>query len=63
MMNKVKKLFVLVLVVAIVSLNLTGCKKKSEHPSKETTSEEHPTSEHPSEEHPTSEHPSEEHPK
>ncbi len=70
-MNKMKKMFVLVLIVAVISLGLTGCKDKdksehptSEHPSKEITSEEHPTSEHPSEdketiseEHPTGEHP------
>jgi hypothetical protein len=76
-MNKAKKAFVLVLVVAIVSLGLTSCKQKSEPagsdlPAGEVVSEEHPTSEHPtkeaaSEEHPAGEHPtkeaaSEEHP-
>jgi len=48
MINKMKKLFILVLVAAVVSLGLTGCKQKSEQPT-----EEHPTSEHPSSEHPT----------
>ena len=57
MMNKVKKIFVSVLIVAIVSLGLTGCKKKSEHPAGEHPSSEHPTEEHPTEEHPTGEHP------
>lgn len=52
MMNRVKKLFVLVLIVAVVSLGLTGCKKKSKPPAGE-----HPTEEHPTEEHPTGEHP------
>ena len=56
-MNKVKKVFVLVLIVAVVSLGMMGCKKKSEHPSGETTSEEHPSKETTSEEHPTEEHP------
>ena len=50
-MSKVKKVFVLLLIAAVVSLGLTGCKKKeSEHPA-----DEHPTSEQPAE-HPT-EHP------
>jgi hypothetical protein len=67
-MNKVKKVFVLVLIAAVVSLGLTGCKKKSEHPSGDHPSSEHPTKETPSEEtqteeHPTSEHPTGEHPK
>ena len=72
-MNKVKKVFVLVLIAAVVSLGLTGCKKKSEHPTKKTVSEEHQTSENltketpseetPTKEHPTSEHPTGEHPK
>ena len=62
MVNIVKKIVVLALIVAVVSLGLTGCKDKSEpssveQPSKETISEEHPTSEHPTSEHPTSEHP------
>ncbi|MHC4737643.1 MAG: hypothetical protein ACYS9Y_01935 [Planctomycetota bacterium] len=56
-MNTLKKIFVLVLIVAVVSLSLTGCKDKSEpssveQPSEETISEEHPTSEHPTSEHP-----------
>ena len=65
-MNKIKKILVLVLVAAIVSLGLTACKEKSEHPTadqpsgdqptKETVPEEHPA-EHPAGEHPTGEHP------
>ena len=62
-MNKVKKVFVLVLITAVVSLGLTGCKKKSEHPSGDHPSSEHPSKEAPTEEHPSSEHPSGEHPK
>ncbi len=57
-MNKAKKLFVLLLIAAVVSLGLVGCKKHGEHPSGD-----HPSSEHPSEEHPTGEHPTGEHPK
>ncbi len=63
-MNKVKKVFVLVLVAAIVSLglSLTGCKKKTETPpegtsTKETTTEEHPAGEHPAKEDPAKEQP------
>ena len=62
-MNKVKKIFILVLIVAVVSLGLTGCKDKSEHPSGEHPTSEHPSKETKSEEHPTSEHPTGEHPK
>ena len=56
-MIKMKKLFVLLLIAAVVSLGLAGCKKHSEHPtgdhpSKESSSEEHPASEHPAGEHP-----------
>jgi hypothetical protein len=60
-MNKVKMVFVLVLIAAVVSLGLAGC--KSEHPSGEHPSSEHPSKEHPSEEHPSEEHPAGEHPK
>ena len=56
-MNKMKKVFVLLLIVAVVSLGLTGCKGKSEPPPEETPSQEHPTEEHPSQEHPSGEHP------
>lgn len=58
-----KKIFVLVLIATVLSLSLTGCKDKSEHPSgehpsaeavkdaaeevAEKTAEEHPTGEHP----------------
>ena len=51
-MNKMKKVFVLLLIVAVVSLGLMGCKGKSEPPPEETPSQEHPTEEHPTGEHP-----------
>ncbi len=57
-MNKIKKVFVLVMIVAVVSLGLVGCKDNSEHPAGE-----HPTKEAQSEEHPNNEHPNNEHPK
>jgi hypothetical protein len=60
-MNKAKMVFVLVLIAAVVSLGLTGC--KNEHPSGEHPSSEHPSKKTPSEEHPSEEHPSGEHPK
>ncbi len=46
-----KRLLIFVLVVAAISLGLTGCKKKSEskHSTKEHSSSDHPKSEHPSE--------------
>lgn len=47
MINKMKKLFILLLVAAVISLSLTGCKKEGEQPS-----EDHPTSDHPTSEHP-----------
>jgi hypothetical protein len=58
-MNKLKKIFVLVLIIAVASLGLTGCKKdKSEHPAGEHPSKEAAPGEHPSpNEHPSSEHP------
>ena len=72
-MDKLKKLFVLVLIVGVLSLSLTGCKDKSEHPTGEHPASEHPSGEHPSaedikeaaeeaaektaDEHPTGEHP------
>ncbi len=67
-MNKVKKIFVSVLIVAVVSLGLTGCKGKSEPPAGEAPTEEHPTeetqsSEHPTKETQTEETPTGEHPK
>ena len=59
MMHCLKKLFVLMLIVGVVSLVLTGCKEHGEHPSGE-----HPSSsEHPSEEKSAQEHPAGEHPK
>ena len=62
-MNKMKKLFVLVLIAAVVSLGMIGCKDKSEHPTGEHPSSEHPSKEAPTEETPSSEHPTGEHPK
>ena len=51
-MNKLKKIFVLVLIVAFVSLGVTACKQKDDQPSgdqstKEAAADEHPTGEHP----------------
>ncbi len=74
-MNKMRKVFVLVLVAAIVSLGFMGCKDngehehpagehpKSEHPTEEGSKSEHPTEEGSTSEHPASEHPAGEHPK
>jgi outer membrane lipoprotein SlyB len=42
MINKMKKLFILLLVAAVVSLGLTGCKQHHDQ-----SSEDHPTSDHP----------------
>lgn len=62
-MNKVKKILVLVLIAAVVSLGMIGCNGKSEHPTGEHPSSEHPSKEAPTEEHPSSERPTGEHPK
>jgi hypothetical protein len=70
-MDKIKKLFVLLLIVMVASLGLVGCKKNHEHPTgdhptkktDEHPNKEHPNSEHPNSEHPKSEHPAGEHPK
>jgi hypothetical protein len=67
-MNKVKKLFVLVLIFAVISLGFIGCEHKGDHPSGEHPSGEHPSkgaeaNEAPGGEHPGGEHPSGEHPK
>lgn len=51
-MNTMKKLFVLVMIVAVGSLSLMGCNDKHEHPNGE-----HPSTENASEEHPKGEHP------
>lgn len=56
-MNKLKRILVLLMIVAVASLSLAGCKEKKEHPegehpSKEAASEEHPAGEHPKGEHP-----------
>ncbi len=64
-MKKLRKITVLMLIVAVVSFALTGCSNESKHPSGDHPTSEHPTSEHPSKEaaskeHPTSEHPSKE---
>ena len=61
-MNKLKKIFMLVLIAAVVAIGVTGCKSKSEHPEGESPSSEPPAKETPSEEHPSSEHPAGEHP-
>ncbi len=61
-MNKLRKIFLLVLIAVVLSLRLAGC-GKSEQPSKEQPSQEQSSQEHPSSEHPSSEHPSGEHPK
>ena len=62
MLHCLKKLFVLVLIVGVVSLVLTGCKEhgehpSGEHPSGEKSAEEHPTGEAAPQEHPAGEHP------
>lgn len=62
-MNTLKKIFLVLLIAAVVSLGLTGCKQKSEHPSGDHPSGEHPAEETPAEETPAEEHPSGEHPK
>ncbi|MBN2594133.1 MAG: hypothetical protein JXA81_11545 [Sedimentisphaerales bacterium] len=62
MINNVKKLLMLLLVMAVVSLGLTGCKKHHDQPSGERPSSEHPTEEKKAEEKPAAEHPSGEHP-
>ena len=67
-MNKLKKVLVLVLVAAIVSLGLSlmGCKKaepaKKTPPAGEVTPDEHPAGEHPAgeKELPAGEHPDKE---
>jgi ABC-type oligopeptide transport system substrate-binding subunit len=60
-MKNIKKLCILILMSAVVSLSLGGCAKKSEKsesPAKEQTTNEHP--EHPTDKKTSSEHP--EHP-
>ena len=55
-MNKLKRVLVLLMVVAVASFCLTGCNKhehpEGEHPTKDAASEEHPAGEHPEGEHP-----------
>jgi hypothetical protein len=67
-MNMLRKVFVLVMVAAVLLLSVPGCGGKSDSPSGEHPSGEHPSGEKesektPSEEHPSGEHPSGEHPK
>jgi hypothetical protein len=77
-MNKVKNLFILTLIVAIVSLGIMACKDKGDNPAakshsgmlfaKETNFDGYPSRQtlsvqDPNEEHPSREHPSKEHPK
>ena len=57
-MNKLKKIFVMVMIAAIVSLGVTGCKKKTEHPGGE-----HPSKQAPPEESTPNQPPAGEHPK
>ena len=60
-MSKLKRILVLLMVVAVASFSLTGCEKKEqpagEHPSKEAASEDHPKGDHPKGDHPESDHP------
>ncbi|MFQ5952984.1 MAG: hypothetical protein ACE5JK_06235 [Candidatus Omnitrophota bacterium] len=58
-----KKLFLSVLVGAIISLCLVGCGEHPEHPSKEHPEGERAKPEHPKAERTKSEHPEAEHPK
>jgi len=51
-MSKLKKILLLILIIAVSSLGLTGCKKKAEQPSEGQPSQEAPSEEHPSSEHP-----------
>ena len=56
-MNKLRKIFLLVLMGAVLSISLVGCGHKNEQPSKDQPSQEQPSQEHPSSEHPSGEHP------
>jgi len=72
-MNKLKHLFVLVLIVAVISLGFTGCKDDADHPSGDHPSGDQSVGEHPSKgaesnetpdgDHPAGDHPAGEHPK
>ncbi len=62
-MNKLKKILVLVLIAAVVSLGGSGCKGKSEHPTNEHPSKQAPAKEASPNEPPAAEHPAGEHPK
>ena len=61
-MDKLKKIFVVVLMAVVVSFSQMGCKQESEPPSGDNSTSEQAASEHPSEETPSEETPSEEHP-
>lgn len=68
-MKKLKKVLVLALSLAIISLGGAGCKgngahehPEGEHPTSEEAEGEHPSEEQSESEHPTSEHPTSEHP-
>ena len=63
-----RKMLAAVLIVAIISLGLVGCKQEPESPSgentgSETAAKQAPTDETPTEEAPAKEHPAGEHPK
>ena len=69
-MDKVKNILVTLLIAAVISLGLAGCKdsNKSEKPTKETVKKEAESKKAEAEkalknEHPASEHPASEHPK
>jgi hypothetical protein len=46
-MSRLRKIFMMALIAAIISFVMVGCKDKHEHLSGEPNSSEHPTSEHP----------------
>jgi hypothetical protein len=64
-MNRKVKWAAIMLIIALLaaSFSLTGCKKKSEHPSGDHPTGEHPSKEAATQEHPSAEHPTTEHPK
>ena len=66
-MKKLRKIIVLMLIVAVVSFALTGCSNESKHPSgdhptKESATEEHPAGEHPAKKAESKDHPTKDHP-
>ena len=62
-MKNVKKVFVLVLSVAVGSFGLIGCKGESKPPTEKTKSSKDVDNKKPDSEHPAGEHPTGEHPK